>query len=166
MESDNKKFSIVSNNNSKKIVKASTTSKSASKSKTREKEQIVYNNPNWEYKYIKHGVQVVLVKDTEENYNDIENIHDIINLIKKKSSNIVGFIPKLYHEFLDLTNARIKTFVNEGDLVVYKSKFAPNNNNPKIVKEIYIKSLNDMSVLIAKLDDNSLVLCNQLELVN
>ena len=75
---------------------------------------------------------------------------------------IYSFEPALYNDFINKATHSIHTFVKAGDLVVVKKKYASSNNPPRRVKDIYFKSLGDMTVLVAILDDEDLELCNRL----
>ena len=114
---------------------------------------------------IENNVSVVLVKDAEEDYSEIKTIHDVLDLDKKKPNNIVGLIPAIYYEFIDRQNKTLNTFVKVDELVTVKSKFMDKKGHiPRQVKKVYAKALNNMTVIIAELDDNEIYLTYRLEI--
>jgi hypothetical protein len=113
---------------------------------------------------IENGVKLVLAEDEEEDYTKIFTLEDVIKLDKKKPNLIVEFVPPLFKEY---TNARaeIKTHVKVNDEVVVKDKFvhSSSNNDKTKVLSLHFKSLNNMTVIIAKLSNNNYELSNRLE---
>ena len=121
------------------------------------------NNSHIQHK-LQGDVSVILVKDAEEDYSTILTIQDVLELDKRKPNNIVGLSPPIYHEYIDRAKKTINLFVKVDDLVTVKSKFMDNKGHiPRRVKKVYVKSLNNMSVIIAELDDKELYLTYRLE---
>jgi hypothetical protein len=121
------------------------------------------------FNYIKHkilhNVIVLLVPDEEEDYSKINTLFDLINLDLRKPNLIAGFEPPLYKDFVDTFNKSIKTFVKVDDLVTVKAKYEDNRGHiPRQVKDLYLKTLNNMTVIIAILNDNDYCLTNRLEI--
>jgi hypothetical protein len=125
--------------------------------------QSIKPNASHVHHKLNNGVVVILVKDAEEDYSTIKTIQDVLELDKKKPNNIVGLNPPIYHEFIDRAKKTINLFVNEGDLVTVNRKFMDKKGDiPRRVEKVYIKSLNNMSVIVAQLDDKELCLTNRL----
>ena len=126
---------------------------------------ISLNNPNYIQHSLKKGVTIVLVKDHEEDYSKLETVKDVIELDKRKPASIVGFIPSLYHEFIDKTKGTIDPKVKIGDIVTVKRKFVDKKGDiPRTVTNYYFKSLHDMTVIVAVLNDGDFCLANRLEI--
>lgn len=121
------------------------------------------DNPN----FIKHdlgkGVTIILTKDLEEDYSTITTLNSLLEFNKKKPNNIVGIVPELFKSFIDEENKSINTYVKVGQVVKSISKFERGNNFPRKVKEVYLKSLHDMTIVIAKLEDDSIHIAYTLE---
>lgn len=114
---------------------------------------------------IGRGVNVVLIKDKEEDYSKLKTLEDILEFDKRKPNNIIGFEPAIYYEFIDKRKGKLNFYVKVGDVVKVKEKFKPKNAPPRrTVVDLYLSSLKDMTVIVAKLDDNSVELANRLEL--
>lgn len=136
--------------------------------KTKSKKQVPaidLDNPN----YVKHnldkGVTLVLVKDHEEDYSKLKTVQDVIDLDKRKPNVIVGFNPPLYFEFINKGKQCLTSNVDVGDIVTVKAKFKDNKGHiPRVVQSLYFKSLFDMTVIVAVLNDNDFCLANRLEI--
>lgn len=87
---------------------------------------------------------------------------DTVNLDKNHPDLIEGFTPPLYKEFI--VKGKLLNHVNIGNKVIIHPKYQESNIKQRILKDIYFKSLNNMTVLIAVLDDGDLVLYNRLQL--
>ena len=105
--------------------------------------------------------------DTEEDYDTLKTLQDVLALYRKKPNVILGVDPPLYSAFVSSANQSIETYVDIGDQVVYKNKgFSPDKkNNPMIVSNVEIKSLRNMSVIIATFDDGEFSITNHLKRV-
>lgn len=135
----------------------------ASKRSSSSKSPPIKINANHLVHKIENNVSVILVKDLEEDYSTIKTIHDVLELDKKKPNNIVGLLPAIYYEFIDRANKTINTFVKVGDLVTVNRKFMDKKGDiPRQVKKVYSKSLNNMTVILAELDDKEVYLTNRL----
>lgn len=109
------------------------------------------------------GVKLILIEDEAEDYSNIKTFEDVITLDAVKPHLIAGFIPSLYDEFVD-GNRNIKPNVKVQDFVKVKRKFIDAKGDiPRQVVSLYFKSLNDMTVIIAKLADDDYYLSNRLD---
>ncbi len=104
------------------------------------------------------GVIIHLSREPELSY--IYNYQTLIQLDKFDSELIEGFTPPLYKEFI--VKNKLLNHVNIGDLCIINPKYKENTTSEHTVKDIYFKSLNNMTVLIAKLSNGELVLYNRL----
>ena len=135
----------------------------ASKRSSSSKSPPIKINANHLVHKIENNVSIVLVKDVEEDYTTIKTIHDVLELDKRKPNNIVGLLPAIYYEFIDRANKTLNTFVKVGDLVTVNRKFMDKKGDiPREVKRVYAKSLNNMTVILAELDDKEVYLTNRL----
>ncbi len=122
------------------------------------------DNSNYISIPLKHGVLLTVTKDSEEDYSKIETLQDIILLNKRKPNNIVGMSPPLFPEFINKTTNSINTGVSIGDSVKCKAKFMDNKGNkPRQVKDLYLKGLNNMTIVVATLEDDDFYIANRLE---
>lgn len=103
-------------------------------------------------------------EDTEEDYDNIKTIEELIVLSNKKPNVILGFKPSLYSTFKSKTTKCIETYVNKGDTVTYRSPvLAPDKKNVVVdVEEIGLKSLGSMSIVYAKLTNGDTCLTTHL----
>jgi hypothetical protein len=117
--------------------------------------------------YIGHGVTAILNNDSEVDFTTIKCLKDVEELYEKKPNILLGVTPMLYKEFINSKTNEIKKFVKEGDLVEVIAKFRsrPVDSVPRIVKNVYLKSLFNMSVFIAELDDGDIQLTNRLKVL-
>lgn len=113
---------------------------------------------------LKNNVYLITEEDDEEDLDLITTLEDVILLQKRKPQLILGFKPNLYSEFFDKKTGIIKQYVFKGNIVVVKDKFKSRavDNIPRIVKDVYLKSLHNMTVIIAELDDGDFQLSNRL----
>ena len=122
------------------------------------------DNTNYIKIQLKHGVTIVVTKDSEEDYNKIETLQDVILLDKRKPNNIVGFDPPLFTDFINKASGTIKTHVLVGETVVCMKKFSDSKGHiPRIVKSLYLKALNNMTIIIATLSDDDFYIASRLE---
>lgn len=130
----------------------------------RKKEGVLQSNPNYINITLKHGVTLIVTKDEEEDYSKLETLDDIILLDKRKPNNIVGFNPPLFKDFINKATGAINTSVSVGESVVCVKKFMDKRGHiPRIVKSLYLKSLNNMTIVIAILNDDDFYIANRLE---
>lgn len=113
------------------------------------------------------GVTIHLNDKLMYSINPVPNIKtlsykEFVELDKQYPDLIEGFTPPLYKEFI--VKGKLLNQVNIGDLSIINPKYRENNTMKNIVLDIYFKSLNNMTVLIAKLDNEELVLYNRLQL--
>jgi len=94
---------------------------------------------------------VLLDKVIEINSTTLQ-LQRVIELDKEYPKAIIGFHPPLFKDFINKDNT-INTHVNVGETVVLGLKFKNDKNPPRIVKELYFTSLNSITVIIAKLDN-------------
>jgi hypothetical protein len=114
---------------------------------------------------LKKGAVVKLVKNEEEDYSHLTTSQDIIDLDIRNPNAIYSFEPALFNDFIDKATHNINPFVKIGDTVIVKKKYANSKGHiPRKVKDIYFKSLGNMTVIIAVLQDGELELCNRLQL--
>lgn len=113
---------------------------------------------------LKKGVTVKLVNNIEEDYSHLKTLQDIVELDKKNPNLIYGFDPPLFLEFVNKGTGELKTYVNIGDIVILKPKYAKDINIPRTVKDLYLKSLNDRTAIIAELNDGDLEIASRLQL--
>lgn len=86
----------------------------------------------------------------------------VLEIDKEYPSGILGFNPPLYKEFITKAGD-INTHVKINQEVKLKLKFKKEINEKRIVKDLYFTSLNDITVIIAKLDNNDYYPSYQLE---
>ncbi len=113
---------------------------------------------------IQIGKGVVIHLDTNEyvklkKYTKLDYLA-IVQLDKDNGNMIEGFTPPLYKEFI--IKNKLLNHVNIGDLCIINPKYEENTTSEHTVKDIYFKSLNNMTVLIAKLSNGELILYNRL----
>lgn len=164
-EKETLKFSPVNDIAKSVPLEKSPSSRRSSKSKEDKQYLAILNNPNNVKVKLLGGVTMVAVEDTEESYKEIHTLEDVFAFDKKKPNNIIGFIPSFYHEFVNTETRELKPFVKVGDVVTVKRKFLNKKGDiPRVVKNVYAKAINNMSVIIATLDDGDIVLTNQLDI--
>ncbi len=153
-----------SENSEVKVVKSA--SKSSRGSGLHNKKlAVLYDNPNFIHHDLGKGVTIVLTKDPEEDYSSLVSLHSLLEFNKKKPNNIVGIIPELFNAFVDDINNTINPYVKKGQIVKSVSKFERGNfKQPRKVEDVYLKSLNNMTVVIAKLEDDSIHISYTLEI--
>jgi len=106
------------------------------------------------------GVTIHLSREPELNYK--YNYQTLVQLDKVDPDLIEGFTPPLYKEFI--VKGNLLNHVNIGDTITINPKYKDSSKYRCIVEDIYFKSLNNMTVLIAVLNDGDLVLYNRLML--
>lgn len=112
-----------------------------------------------------HGVQVHFAKDPEEDFSKVQDLEDVMKLELAKPNLIVGFTPNLFHFFEEKGTRAIKRYIKPSDLITVKKVYMDNKGDePRRVARMYFKSLSDMTVIIAVLEDGDLQLANRLEL--
>lgn len=107
-------------------------------------------------------------EDTEENYDNIKTLEDVLALDRKKPNILLGIKPPLFSAFKPLGSPiNINTYVSKGDNVIYrKPEFSPIKENPiLIVDNVIIKSLGSMSVIVAEFNNGDFSLTNLLKKV-
>ena len=107
-------------------------------------------------------------EDTEENYDNVTTLEDVLALDRKKPNILLGVIPPLFSAFVPVGEPiNIQTYVSKGDSVVYRKKeFSPIKENPTLlVTNLLVKSLGTMSVIIAEFDNGDYSLTNLLKKV-
>ena len=107
-------------------------------------------------------------EDTEENYDNVSTLEDVLALDRKKPNILLGVVPPLFSAFVPVGEPiNIQTYVNKGDSVVYRKKeFSPIKENPALlVDNVVIKSLGNMSVIIAEFSNGDFSLTNLLKKV-
>lgn len=110
---------------------------------------------------ISKGVSIVLFKDKGVRITKDITFLEILELEKNYPDAFVGVLPSLFEDFI--VNDIIEPFVKIGDIVTVKRKFViKNGDTPRRVEDIYFKALNDMTVIIALLEDGDLALTNTL----
>lgn len=115
---------------------------------------------------IKKDVTMLVVLDEEEDYSTIKTITDVLALDARKPNNIIGFIPALHESFINKVKKTLLTHVNIGDTVIMKPKYTDEKGKiPRKVKDLYFKSLNNMTIIIAILDDDDFHIANLLQKV-
>ena len=113
---------------------------------------------------LNHGVTIILAPDNEENYSKLSTLEDVILLDKRKPSNVAGFHPPLFTEFINKSTNSIKTHVKVNDIVKVKRLYMDKKEDlPREVVSMYLKALNNMTVIIATLNDGDYHLSNRLE---
>lgn len=122
-------------------------------------------NENFVQQQIQNNVTVTLVKDAEEDYTKLYTLQDILDLDKRKPSNIVSISPPLYHELINKATSSIKIHAPVGSVVKVQRKFMDSKGDiPREVKALHLKSLNNMTVIVATLDDGDYQLAHRLEI--
>lgn len=107
------------------------------------------------------GVSVVIFKDKGITITKDSTLNDIIMVEAVRPEAFVGLLPSLYEDFIN--NDIITPHVNVGDFVKIKKIYKEKKGDiARKVKSIYLKALNDMTVIIAELEDGDLVLTNTL----
>lgn len=115
---------------------------------------------------LERDTRVALVPSKEEDYSTIKTIHDIIELDKRNSNLIAQFYPPLSSKFIDIVNASINTHIKVGDTVNVKKFYRTSDvidEKPRVVTKLYLKALNNMTVIIAVLEDNDFYLTYYLQ---
>lgn len=156
--------------NEKEIIKfgkqENNDNKIASKLPIVEKKGGIKNEENLiEYKLDK-GVIIKLVKNEGYIFNTITQptLRDIIEIDNIKSDLIHSFHPPLYKDFIT-SKGQINTIINIGNIVKVKRKFMDEKEDiPREVTDLYFKSLNNMTVIVAVLNDNDFYVANRLEI--
>lgn len=155
-EQDSKDFSIGNiafKRETKKVVQA--------KKRAKLTTQLVKQLQNTETIPIGKGVSVVLFKDKGVVFYNGSTLNNILEIEKLYPDAFVGLLPSLYEDFI--INDVITPYVNIGDTVTIKRIYCEKKGDiPRKVKDIYFKALNDMTVIIAELEDGDLVLTNTL----
>ena len=89
-------------------------------------------------------------------------------LDRKKPNVLLGIKPPLFSAFKPVGSPiNINTYVSKGDTVVYrKPEFSPIKGNPVLtVDNVIIKSLGNMSVIVAEFSNGDFSLTNLLKKV-
>lgn len=107
-------------------------------------------------------------EDKEENYDNLKTLQDVIALDIKKPNLLLGISPSLYSAFKSSVTKNIETYIDKGDTVIYKNiSFSPDKKNlPKVVENVIIKSLGNMSVIIAEFEGGDFALTTHLKRVS
>lgn len=128
------------------------------------KEGGVRNEENQIIVKLNKGVSITMVKNSTVIYEEIKTLNDVIFLDTVRPHLIVCFHPPLYKDFVDKQKQSIDTIIKVGDIVKVKSKYIDNKGDiPREVTNLYFKSLNNMTVVIAVLNDNDFYVANRLE---
>lgn len=128
------------------------------------KEGGVKNEKNQIIVKLDKGVSITMVKDDTIHYDEIKILNDVIFLDTVRPDLIISFHPPLYKDFVDKQKQSIDTIVKVGDIVKVKSKYIDNKGDiPREVINLYFKSLNNITVVIAVLNDNDFYVANRLE---
>lgn len=110
------------------------------------------------------GVTIKLVKDNAFLFTKELNLKDIIEIDNAKPDLIHSFHPPLYKDFIT-SKGQINTHVNIGNIVKVKRKFMDDKEDiPREVTNLYFKSLNNMTVITAVLNDNDFYVASRLEI--
>lgn len=110
------------------------------------------------------GVIIKLQKRNNVNYDIIKTLNDIVKLDINIPDLIHSFHPPLYKDFIT-SKGQINTIIEIGNIVITKRKFIDNKEDiPREVIDLYFKSLNNMTVIVAILNDNDFYVANRLEL--
>lgn len=167
MENQNKpmNFAPLSKDSPPKV----NTDKPAVKVRTKKKAQtkllsdIIKTLENTEVIPISKGVSVALFKNKGVTVNSNTTLKDILEIEVKYPDAFIGLLPNLYEDFI--LNNTINPHVKVGDKVTIKRKYCVTDGDiPKKVTDLYLKALNDMTVIIAVLDNKDLALANTLEI--
>ena len=104
-------------------------------------------------------------EDKEEDFTNLTTLQDVIKLDKKKPNLLLAISPPLYSTFKSTVTKNIEPYVEVGDIVVYKNiAFAPDKKIvPFTVSAVVIKSLGNMSVIIAEFESGGFALTTQLK---
>lgn len=114
---------------------------------------------------IGRGVTVLFVKDSEEDYSKLKHLNDVVELDLRKPGVLADFRPPLFKEYINRVNHTIETFAKIGDIVTIDRKYLdPKGDVPRRVIDLYFKSLNNMTVVMVKLEDGDINLSNRLVL--
>lgn len=110
------------------------------------------------------GVTIHLgITDSKFTEMNLATYSDVLILDKYNPDLIHGFTPPLYKEFV--VKNRLLNHVNIGDKVIINPRYKERDGDkPQILKDIYFKSLNNMTVLIGILDNGDITLYNRLQL--
>jgi len=100
--------------------------------------------------FLDRKVKIAVKEGIELPTNDLE----VIKLDKKDPTAILHIYPELYNEYLDKKN-NIYTHVAIGDKVKVSLKYKTDNNPVRTVSNLYFAGLENMSIIIAVLDDKS-----------
>jgi hypothetical protein len=95
--------------------------------------------------------------------NDIKTYDDIIKLDNEFSDAIIGFSPNLLNSFIDKNNKIINN-IKVGNTVIRKTRYKKDNEQPTKVVSIHFAGLNNMTIIVAVLSDNTREPINRLEL--
>ena len=107
-------------------------------------------------------------EDKEENYDNIKTLEDVLMLDRKKPNVLLGIKPPLFSAFKPVGSPiNINTYVSKGDTVIYrKPEFSPIKGNPVLmVDNVIIKSLGNISVIVAEFSNGDFSLTNLLKKV-
>lgn len=138
-------------------------SKKSSKSQPKRKllSDIIKTLDNVETIPLSKGVSAVLFKNKGVTLNSNSTLKDVIEIESKYPEVFVGLLPDLFKDFI--VNDTIESYVEEGDIVTIKRQYCmPKGDIPRKVQKVYFKALNDMTVIIALLEDGDLALTNTL----
>lgn len=128
------------------------------------KEGGVKNEENQIIVKLDKGVSVICVKKDDIKYDEIKTLNDVIFLDNTRPDIIINFQPPLYKDFVNKQNQSIDTIIKIGDIVKVKNKYLDNKGEiPREVINLYFKSLNNMTVIVAVLNDNDFYIANRLE---
>lgn len=140
---------------------------SSADKKEKSKEIKRVTNDNFIHHKIEGNVTLTVVKDSEEDYTKIVTLEDVINLDRRKPSNIVSISPPLYHELIDKAKKCIKIHAEVGAMVKVKRKFMDKKGDiPRRVDKLHLQALNDMTIIVATLEDGDYQLSHRLEVCN
>jgi hypothetical protein len=110
-------------------------------------------------------VQIALTQDDEVIYEDIKTLEDVVHLDKAKPNLVAYFVPPLHKSFLDAKGEHINPFVKKGDKVKVAPEFASAKDTElgiQIVKRVYFKSLNNMTIIMVTTEEQGMYIAYQL----
>lgn len=100
-------------------------------------------------------------------FDSIRTLEDVLSLHAAKPNILLGITPPLYSAFMSNVGG-IVPYVKVGDKVKYKNPAqADYPSNPvRTVSDVYIKSLKDMSVIVAEFEEGDFALTYLLSKLN
>ena len=108
------------------------------------------------------NAKVIINKKLDISFDTKLQLLRVLEIDKEYPDSILGFNPPLFKEFITKTG-EINTHVYIGQAVKLKLKFKKDINEKQVVKDLYFTSLNNMTVIIAKLENGNFYPSYQLE---